>query len=243
MQQISLKERLKSELDNIVDKGYSLLEDLENHEDGGDFKPEYQGWYTKALSAVKELSSDRFDEFLKLYKIDNRKEVNSSNFCIRDFLLDLTHGYSKQFFKHTVDKLYEQQVLILEAIKFNLDNILVNIRGLIEAEFLDNEIDASRELLKFNHLRAAGTLAGVVLERHFFNISKSRELRISKNPSISDYNDKFKNEGIYDIPTWRLIQRLSDIRNYCCHLKERDPQKEEVEELITGVEKIIKTVF
>lgn len=36
---------------------------------------------------------------------------------------------------------------------------------------------------------------------------------------------------------------LGDIRNLCDHNKDRDPKKEEVEDLISGVEAIIKTVY
>jgi hypothetical protein len=114
----------------------------------------------------------------------------------------------------------------------------------IEYEVLDNEIDAAYELYKNNHLRASGTIAGVVLERHLSLMCKKRGIKISKtHPTISDFNDKLKEQGTYDIPNWRLIQRLGDIRNYCCHQKERDPTREEVGDLIKGVEKIIKSIY
>ena len=40
------------------------------------------------------------------------------------------------------------------------------------------------------------------------------------------------NEKIYDIINWRFIQHLGDIRNFCDHKKQREPLKEEIEELI-----------
>jgi hypothetical protein len=64
-----------------------------------------------------------------------------------------------------------------------------------------------------------------------------------KNPTISDLNDQLKNASVIDVPKWRQIQRLGDLRNLCAHSKERDPIKEEVIELIDTVEKIAKTVF
>ena len=49
--------------------------------------------------------------------------------------------------------------------------------------------------------------------------------------------------GVIDVPTWRQIQRLGDIRNLCDHNKGREPTKKELEELVDGVEKITKTLF
>ena len=64
-----------------------------------------------------------------------------------------------------------------------------------------------------------------------------------KEMHISDYNDFFRKEGIYDVPKWRNIQYLGDLRNLCDHAKDKEPTKEDVEELIDGTSKIIKTVF
>ena len=63
-----------------------------------------------------------------------------------------------------------------------------------------------------------------------------------KNPTIADYNDKLKDVA-YDTIEWRRIQRLGDLRNLCDHNKDREPTKDEVEELISGTERIIKTIF
>jgi len=50
-------------------------------------------------------------------------------------------------------------------------------------------------------------------------------------------------DTLYDVVQWRFVQRLGDIRNYCAHNKDREPTKDEVNELIDGADKIIKTVF
>lgn len=64
-----------------------------------------------------------------------------------------------------------------------------------------------------------------------------------KHPTISDLNDLLKNYDVLDIPTWRLIQRLGDLRNLCGHNRQREPNEAEVLELIEGVLKITKTLF
>lgn len=125
-----------------------------------------------------------------------------------------------------------------------LDLKLKDISGVLQADLFDNELEAAKELLEKGHVRAPGVLAGVTLERHLAHVSDKHNLKLSKKkPSISDYNDALKNSGIYDVPDWRLIQRLGDIRNLCVHSKGREPTKDEVRELIDGVSKVIKTIF
>ena len=92
-------------------------------------------------------------------------------------------------------------------------------------------------------LRAAGAICGVIIEKHFAQVCNSRSIVLKKkDPTISDYNDAFK-DSIYDTIEWRRIQRLGDIRNLCDHNKGREPTKEEVEELIAGTDRVIKTIF
>ena len=94
------------------------------------------------------------------------------------------------------------------------------------------------------NLRAAGALAGVVLERHLQRVAINHGIKITKaSPTISDLNDPLKQAGIYGTALWRKIQLLGDLRNLCSHSKKREPKREEIEELISGVNSIIKTIF
>ncbi len=56
-------------------------------------------------------------------------------------------------------------------------------------------------------------------------------------------NNPLKGDEIYDLQTWKKVEYLGSIRNLCSHKKEREPTEEEVKELISGVNKIIKEVF
>jgi hypothetical protein len=64
-----------------------------------------------------------------------------------------------------------------------------------------------------------------------------------KDPSISDLNDLLKSADVFDVPQWRSVQFLADIRNLCDHDKKVEPTVGQVTDLIAGVEKITKTVF
>lgn len=52
-----------------------------------------------------------------------------------------------------------------------------------------------------------------------------------------------KNNNVIDIPTFRKIQLMGDLRNLCDHNKEIEPKKEDIEELLSLTNKLIKNVY
>lgn len=209
----------------------------------------YNAWYSKALPFIRQLVPERYKEFQELYILEKRdiKNITFVNYTISDYLLGLriTRGG-----EDVVNPLaafsskLQQQFSILVGANERIDSILNDIKGVLQAELFDDELDAADNLLKNGHFRASGALAGVTIERHLNQVAENHQIKLSKkNPTIADFNQIFKDEGILDIPNWRFLQRLSDIRNLCVHKKERDPTKDEVEELIEGTRKIVKTLF
>jgi len=135
------------------------------------------------------------------------------------------------------------QLQILASLSSRIDSVLQDVTGHLFAELQDAELVAATQLKKISR-RAAGALAGVVLERHLQSAAKNHNILIGKKlPTISDLNDPLKNKGVYGTPAWRKIQLLADIRNLCSHQKTTEPTDEQVEELIAGVNSVIKSVF
>ena len=84
---------------------------------------------------------------------------------------------------------------------------------------------------------------GVVLEKHLRQVCEDHSIRIQKkNPTINDLNELLRGESITDIPQWRHISLLADIRNLCDHNKQKEPTGQQVADLIEGTEKILKTI-
>jgi hypothetical protein len=84
----------------------------------------------------------------------------------------------------------------------------------------------------------------VVLEKHLAQIAANHQVEIrKKHPTISDLNDALKNANVIEVPTWRAIQHLGDLRNLCDHNKSREPAAGEITDLIDGVDKQLKTLF
>ena len=85
---------------------------------------------------------------------------------------------------------------------------------------------------------------GVVLERHLAQVCANHNVKITKkNPTIADFNEALKLANVIDIPIWRGITRLGDLRNLCDHNKDREPTIDEVDDLISGADKLLKTLF
>ena len=67
-------------------------------------------------------------------------------------------------------------------------------------------------------------------------------IKFKEKDGLAIINDLCK-DAIYDLVVWRKIQHLIDLRNLCDHDKEREPTKNEVADLISGVSALIKTVL
>lgn len=209
---------------------------------------DYQAWYSESLAVVRQLIPSRLDDFESHYrKPKNRKVINYETYRIEDALQGLmlrNHRGDLVFGPDACIPHLQQQLSILKAAERRLDSSLYDIKQLVRADLLDSETEAARELLKKGFERAAGVIAGVVLEAHLSQVVENHKLNMRKaNPSIADFNELLKSAEVIDTPTWRQLQRLADIRNMCSHKKQRDATREEVEELVSGVEKTIKALY
>lgn len=212
-----------------------------------DFNRAYQSWYTEALALVKQVIPDRLSDFIAHYEAPRgRKELTAASYRIQDCLqgLQVSRGDWVVVARSAGLPHIQAQVEIVKAATARFESALFDIRQIVQADLFDSEIDAARALSKHGFARAAGAMAGVVLEHHLTQICKNRALTVTKkNPGISVLNDTLKNAEVIDVPQWRGIQRLGDIRNLCDHPKGTDPSKEQIDDLLDGVAKIVKTVF
>jgi hypothetical protein len=210
------------------------------------FQYDYQRWYTKALKAVASLAPDRHAEFRSYYEIDpKRKLLGYGTFVIQDFLkgvLPNRLAYPDFDSRGQVLTCFFNQLTILKALDERIDSVLTDIEGELYAELQDSELVVARQLVGAS-LRAAGALAGVVVEGHLQKVASAHGVNLAKkNPTIADLNDALKSSSAIDTPTWRKIAFLGDLRNLCSHRKDVEPTKEQIEELIQGAEWLTKNV-
>jgi len=215
------------------------------------FGKRYQSWYSRATKIVELLGVDRLDEFVSYYRIDpKRKTPRQDTYVIQDYVTcrgDPLGGYPDRqplWDIHTTTAVrVTNQLQILNSLKSRLGTVLADVKGHIQADIEDEELAVASQLLRIN-LRAAGAVAGVVLEGHLQRVAANHGISVTnKSPTISDLNEPLKKAGIYDVPTWRKTQCLGDIRNLCDHKKAQEPTQDQVTELIAGVGSIVKAIF
>ena len=238
---MNASENIKKEFKSLVEKQSDLFNLAKNEADWDEFGVTYQDWYSRACKVVESLAPERLEEFNSYYLIDpKRKALTDSNYVIQDYI----RGIIPSRLQWNLLRIrITNQMHILMSLDSRIDSVLQDITGHLFADLQDSELVAAAQLKKVSK-RAAGALAGVVLERHLQRVVQNHRISMrKKSPSISDLNDPLKNAGVYDVPTWRKIQLLADIRNLCAHQKNREPTDDELDELISGVNSVIKSIF
>lgn len=257
-------ESIKKEIQTLIAKGnhlyLAMIEDVsglpdeikkqlkENKIKLPTFVNEYDSWYSEVLVLIKQLLPDRLEDFKRQYKDEKRKEISFLTYGISDYLYGLrtTRGWQEDVVADKSAAVGKMQVQnsILAAVEKRLNSSLFDIQEILQADLFDSELSAAQELAKKGFVRGGGAIAGVVLEKHLGHVCETHGLKTrKKHPSITDFYQMLKENEIIDTPKWRFIQHLGDLRNLCDHNKDREPTKDDVLELVEGVQKVIKTVF
>jgi hypothetical protein len=268
---ISNSERFHKDIDRLLDKGQELqlamiasaytqreakelfaksgLGDKDYAKaclDARSFPACYQAWYSESLAMLRQLLPDRVADFRALYERPaNRRDISFVNYVMADYLIGLqsTRGLDVVADTKSAIPKFQNQLSIVAAARARLRSSLFEMRQLVQADVFDSEIASARGLLKGGFVRAAGAVAGVVLEKHLRQVCGDRGIRIpKKNLGISDLNEALRGAGAIDVPEWRRITLLADYRNLCSHGKQKEPTLEQVEDLIDGTDRVLKTV-
>ena len=234
-------DKYKLDIQQLINDGETILKKLHTLDDLVQLRQEFEIWYSESYALIKVVLPDRINDFSKMYYNDKTKNGLMTYFQHIPSMLD---EWGDSTIIDQVKSVLDSQIGILKSCEKRFESSLFDIKQLLQADIFDSELDAARELNKKGFLRAAGAISGVVLEGHLKQVCINHNIVIKKtNPTISDFNQLLKDNEIIETHDWRFIQRLGDIRNLCDHKKQQEPTKEEIEELIKGVEKIIKTLF
>ena len=211
---------------------------------------DYQSWYTECISFISQVAPERLDEFCAQYdppKATAKYSAPIEKFGISQYLqgISVTDQHGEDVFDHHIIAMtrLSTQVTILQSMSRRLNSVLADIRGVVQADLFDSELAAARHLLSNGYERAAGAVAGVVLESHLQTVCANRSVKYRKRkPTINDLLRYLRENGAIDFRVERRIQALADVRNLCDHKRDRDPTSDEVSQLIDGVDNTIKTL-
>lgn len=239
-------EKYKIELQNLIKVGENLFKKMRNNEDLARLRRDYEGWYSESSAVIKFLLPDRVSDFSKMYYDDKTKNGIMKHFqYTQNKNESVTWGVDTPPEQIDLAKsILDSQIGILKSCEKRFESSLFDIKQLLQADLFDSELDAARDLNKKGFSRGAGAMAGVVLESHLSEVCWNHKIQKSKaHPTINDFNQLLKDNGVIDTPIWRFIQSLTDLRNLCDHKKQQDPTKEQISELIDGVEQMCKQLY
>lgn len=110
------------------------------------------------------------------------------------------------------------------------------VRGLVQSELFDSELEQARELLSGGYLAASAVIAGVVLETTLRQLCDDNGIPIGK---MDKMNSDLAKAAIYGKLVQKRITALADIRNNAAHGHPDQFGREDVVGMIDEIEKFV----
>ncbi|MBU0514055.1 MAG: HEPN domain-containing protein, partial [Proteobacteria bacterium] len=233
----SSSSEIKAEITELLSEGRDLYSKIGTQTP--DLHLTYQRWYTRARMAVEQLLPARLDEFERC----NESYDNDGHLRALTMTAFFTRGTtpSDQYVK-SIEGIFSKQVGILDSTLTRVDSVLGKLRFLLQADMFDSELDAASHLLEKGHVRAAGAVAGVVLEGHLKTLCDSNNVEINTDkPTLGYLIKHLSEEGTIDEKQTAHLTYLNKIRILCDHDKDNEPTSDDALTLIDQTEKIMKT--
>lgn len=237
-------EKYKEDIRKLIKAGEIIIKKIEATKNLPVLRQDYEMWYSESYAVIKVILPDRISDFSKMYYDEKTKDGLKTNFQYITPRISMDPNTYVQRNVHIAQSFFDSQMGILKSCEKRFESSLFDIKQVLQADIFDSELDAARELNKSGFVRGGGAMAGVVLEGHLRQVCDNHKIKITKShPTINDLNQLLKDNNLAETQTWRFIQHLTDLRNLCDHKKEKEPTKEDIEELIDGVAKISKKLY
>jgi hypothetical protein len=238
------EEEARKQLDTLHREGTTLAKAFaEEEKERGAFEEEYQSWYSRALPLMKSLALDRYGEFQSFYVMDPRYPWgNTSAYVIQDYFRGRELLEEDFDARPDTARCFRNQLAILKSVSDRvawgeLDTADQAERGLRLA-FLET----ARGLLNVDE-RAAGALAGTVLEGYLKKLAATYKLKFRKQaPPLKEYIDALHAAKVLDIPVHAQATWLAEI-NDRSRAEGESPTRLQVRDLIDGSRWLIANVF
>ena len=201
-----------------------------------DFIHHYHNWYAGCLAVVEANMPSRREELVRVHQGEKGPRVGGSSML--DYLKhDMIHFGTQIALARNI----MQIMAIVASVPHYLEGRLHDIELEVTQVYIGDQLTEAELLLKVGHVRAAGAIAGVLLERHLKLLCERHQppIKYTKTAGISKLNDLIKDAGIYDVTQWRKVQWMADVRNSCDHASKTEPRKGDVADMIVDVKKFV----
>lgn len=240
------EEIAKKRVDTLYQEGVGLANALAGDEEEKEvesFGFEYQGWYSRALPLIKQLAPDRYAEFQRYYCRDPKADLHwAHDRVIQDYLCEL--GKEDPIISRAqAVRCFTMQLAIFQSVGARLEWMALDTEDHVGRSLQLAELETARDLLKISE-RAAGALAGTVLQTFLVALANKHKLKFRKHaPSSRDYAEALKTANALDVPVWSQCTWLAEIHDRCLRPEGEAPTKTQVRDLIDGVHWLITNVF
>ncbi|MDK9698670.1 MAG: hypothetical protein OEM52_00775 [bacterium] len=226
------EEAIKNEIDSLLKMGDELFLNLE----GVMFRRHYPLWYGKSLPYIHEYNSLCYNDFIMCFKNETRKEITASTYTLSDYIIgvyQVSSGYQINV-QYAVRGLLDIQIGLLNACISTIDGSLNKLKNFVRADLFYSELESAEYLCQNKFYRAAGNIAGIVIERHLIHICNDLEIVLPNKPTLGVVIDRlYDADRIDDVEKLRL-KHLNEIRVKCDHVKETEPNEAEAKNILFG---------
>lgn len=240
---MATSEEIRHDIAALHREGEALLVAFAKGHRSVPFETEYQGWYTRSLPVVRQVAPDRYAEFRSYYEMDSRAQGHWSHaYVIQHYIKGIDPFLSGEYdIRELAAKCFSNQLAIFASLLARLDYALLDMEVQIQVALQAAELESARALIKLD-ARAAGIIAGAVLESHLKRLVRRHRIKVFKQkPALQDLNDALKRRGIYAAEVWSQVGWLAQLRGHC--VAEPEPSAVQARDLIDGAGWLIQNVF
>jgi len=237
------RDQLRFGLGVLLAYGRELSTSVQSEDlDPRDVNERYQVWYTQTLRLVERVLPERRREFEGYYRSDQESRDRSAT--ISAILGSLSSPRATGEKRGALAGLFDpglEQGTFLRLLGMQLAILASAVPTLLPEERRpDRELQAARLLLSKGHRRAAGAVAGLVLESHLSKVAQRNGLALpeSGSSSLRRLNRSLRKAGVCGSARSRRIERLAELSDACFRRKRKVSAKL-VAELLSGVEETL----
>ncbi len=182
-------------------------------------------WYASSLAILETNMASRRSEMSPLMQFFNEQDyvTQSGQLAMAREIRQIQH--------------------LIGSIPSYMEGRLYDLELGLAQEFTRDQLVEAEVLLKARHTRAAGAMAGVLLERHLKLLCDRSQspIKYASKATISTLNDSLWKASVYKQTEWRRVQWMGDVRNECDHANATEPERKDVQKLIHDVKEFVAT--